>query len=422
MGARVPGETMLKRYPWVVLGVLLVIEILAYVDRNLLAAFAPQITTELGLSDTQFGFLSGVVWVLSFGIMAVFMGSLADRFGRPRIIAVGVFVWSVCTAASGFAESFMQMTVARFFVATGEAALVPAATALFADIFDPRQRSTVNGVFFTGLPLGLGLSFLISGTVGAAIGWRNTYITLGLIGVVISLALAFVHEEREQHPDELGEPFLRQVRAMLSELRRRPAVVSVIAGFVVVHIIFAEMSFLQLWLVRERHADAARIAQHVGLLQIVFGTLGALVGGVAGDRLSLRYRGGHATYPAIAVAVCVPLILGCRFADVGSPLFYAGLAASFFLPLTVYGSTLALIQGRMPASMRSTTVGFTMMSLNVLGIALGSLAAGAASDHMAAQGHPAPLTTVLVVMDCVLALSLLCYLAAARIIASEKRS
>jgi predicted MFS family arabinose efflux permease len=412
---------MLKRYPWVVLGVLLVIEILAYVDRNLLAAFAPEITTELGLSDTQFGFLSGVVWVLSFGIMAVFMGSLADRFGRPRIIAAGVFVWSVCTAASGFAESFMQMTVARFFVATGEAALVPAATALFADIFDPRQRSTVNGVFFTGLPLGLGLSFLISGTVGAAIGWRNTYIALGLIGVVISLALAFVHEEREQHPDELGEPFLRQVRAMLSELRRRPAVVSVIAGFVVVHIIFAEMSFLQLWLVRERHADAARIAQHVGLLQIVFGTLGALVGGVAGDRLSLRYRGGHATYPAIAVAVCVPLILGCRFADVGSPLFYAGLAASFFLPLTVYGSTLALIQGRMPASMRSTTVGFTMMSLNVLGIALGSLAAGAASDHMAARGHLAPLTTVLVVMDCVLALAVLCYFSAARIIAREQR-
>jgi predicted MFS family arabinose efflux permease len=412
---------MLKKYPWVVLGVLLFIEIIAYVDRNLINAFAPQITAELGLSDTRFGFLSGVVWVLSFGIMAVFMGSLADRFGRPRIIAAGVFVWSVCTAASGFAENFTQMTVARFFVATGEAALVPAATALFADIFDPRQRSTVNGVFFTGLPLGLGLSFVISGTVGATLGWRHTYMALGIIGVAISLALAFVHEEREQHPGEIGEPFLRQVRAMLLELSHRPAVVMVIAGFVFVHVVFAEYSFLQLWLVRERHADAAQIAERVGWLQIVFGTLGALIGGFAGDRLSARFRGGHAIYPTIALLVCVPLMLACRLAELGSPLFYAGLAASFFLPLSVYGSTLALIHGRMPVSMRSTTVGFTMMSLNVIGIAAGSLAAGAASDHMTAQGHPAPLTTVLIVMDCVLVLAIVCYVVAGRLIAREPR-
>lgn len=411
---------MLKKYKWVVLGVLLFVEIIAYVDRNLLTAFAPQITTELDLSDTQFGFLSGVVWVLSFGVMAMFMGSLADRFSRPRIIAAGVFVWSVCTVASGFADSFMQMTVARFFVATGEAALVPAATALFADIFDPRQRSTVNGLFFMGLPLGLGLSFVISGTIGATIGWRNTYIVLGALGVVISLLLAVVHEEREQHPEELGEPFVRQVRAVLRELRQQPVVTLSIAGFVFVHIAFAEISFLQLWLVRERHADAAEIARQVGLLQIVAGTLGAVIGGVAGDRLAVRFRGGHATYPVLALLVCVPLMLACRVAPVGSTLFYAGLAASCFLPISVYGSSLALIQSRMPPSMRSTTVGFSMMSLNVVALALGSLAAGAASDHMAAQGHPAPLTTVLIVMDGVLALAVVFYFAAARLIAAER--
>ena len=146
-----------------------------------------------------------------------------------------------------------------------------------------------------------------------------------------------------------------------------------------------------------------------------------MIGGVAGDRLSARFRGGHATYPAIALLVCVPLMLGCRVAELGSPLFYAGLAASFFLPLSVYGSSLTFIQGRMPASMRSTTVGFTMMSLNVMAIAAGNLAAGAASDHMTAQGHPAPLTTVLIAMDCVLALAFVCYFAAARLIARERR-
>jgi MFS family permease len=200
---------MLKRYPWVVLGVLLFINVIAYIDRSLLISFAPAITGELGLSDTQFGFLSGAVWVLSFGFMALFLGSLADRFGRPRIIAAGIFVWSLCTAASGFAENFTQMTVARFFVATGEAALVPAATALLSELFDARHRSTANGIFFIGLPLGLGLAFVISGTVGATIGWRHTYHALGALGLVIAVALTFIHEEREKHPEELGEPFLR---------------------------------------------------------------------------------------------------------------------------------------------------------------------------------------------------------------------
>ncbi len=412
---------MLKRHPWVVLGVLLFINIIAYVDRTLLISFAPAITAELGLSDTQFGFLSGAVWVLSFGFMALFFGSLADRFGRPRIIAAGIFVWSLCTAASGFAESFTQMTVARFFVATGEAALVPAATALLSELFDARHRSTANGIFFIGLPLGLGLAFVISGTFGAAIGWRHTYLALGAVGLAIAVALAFVHEEREAHPEELGEPFLRQIRGVLRELSHRPAVMLVIAGFVIIHVILAELSFLQLWLVRERGADAAQIAARIGWMQIVFGTLGAVVGGIAGDRLSIRFRGGHATYPAIAGLIGVPLMIACRFAEYGSPLFYAGLMASFFLTLSLYGSCLSFIQERMPVSMRSTVIGFTMMSLNILAIALGNLAAGAASDHLTAQGHPAPLTTVLIAMDCVLLLSVVCFIAAARLIAKEQR-
>lgn len=92
---------MLKRYPWVVLGVSLFINIIAYTDRNLLASFAPQVTDEIKLSNTELGFLASVVWVLRSDVMALFLGSLADCFGRPRIVAAGIFVWSLCTAASG---------------------------------------------------------------------------------------------------------------------------------------------------------------------------------------------------------------------------------------------------------------------------------------------------------------------------------
>src|SRR5262252_10326866 len=94
-----------KGSPRAVLITLLVIHVLAHVDRNMLLGFSPQITRDLAISNAQYGFLAGAVWVLSFGFMAVFLGNLADRFSRTKVIACGILIWSVCTAASGAAQN-----------------------------------------------------------------------------------------------------------------------------------------------------------------------------------------------------------------------------------------------------------------------------------------------------------------------------
>ena len=116
-----------KNHPRTVLLALLATHVLAHIDRNMLLGFAPEITRDLALNNAQYGFLTGAVWVLSFGVMAVLLGSIADRFSRTRVMAAGILIWSACTAASGWAHNFEQMAAARFFVASGEAALVPAA-------------------------------------------------------------------------------------------------------------------------------------------------------------------------------------------------------------------------------------------------------------------------------------------------------
>ena len=405
---------ILQRHRWTVLAVLVGINVLAYADRAMITAFAPQITTELGLSDTQYGFLTGMVWVLSFGVMALVLGSMADRYSRPRIIAAGVLVWSVCTAASGWATDFGHMVVARFFVASGEAALVPAATAIIAEIFDEKQRGTVNGLFFVGMPLGIGCAYLVSGTIGVAIGWRHTYHLLGAIGVLVALPLALVPDERSKsaHPEDFGAPFMRQARALLGELASHPNVVLAIAGFVLAHVVFAQNSFLPLWLVRERGAEAAEIARQIGILQIAFGGLGAIVGGLVGDRFA-RLPGGHASFPVLSLAVCVPLMIASRYAALDSVVFKAGMAANFFLPFSLYACTIAILQGDLPERMRATAVGFTMMCLNFFAIAAGTLVAGAVSDHLAAVAHPMPLRTVLLGTDVVTGVALIFYLGSA---------
>ena len=404
-----------KQSPQAMLIALLVIHVIAHIDRNMLLGFSPQITQDLAISNAQYGFLAGAVWVLSFGFMAVFLGSLADRFSRTRVIAAGILIWSVCTAASGAAQSFGQMVAARFFVASGEAALVPAAVSLLMELFKTRRAGTAVGVFFMGIPIGLGLAFVLAGTVGATLGWRGSFYALGVIGMVIGLPALLLKDDRAQLGDaERGAPFGQQLRNVIGLLRGNATVACTVVGFVLMHLAFVGIAFAQLWLVRERGLDAAAMAQKIGLLGIVFGVLGSLVGGVLSDRLARRLPGGHAGFVVLLILICGPLMVAYRFADAGSALFYIGMCAGFFLPLATYGPSLALIQGLTPDAMRSTVTGMTMLLINVFAIAIGNLVVGGISDRMAAAGSGHALTYVLLATDLLVISGALFYALAAR--------
>ncbi len=404
-----------KNNPRAVLCALLAIHVLAHIDRNMLLGFSPQITRDLALSNAQYGFLVGAVWVLSFGVMAVFMGTLADRFSRTRVMAAGILIWSACTAASGAAQSFEHLVAARFFVASGEAALVPAAVSLLVELFQTERRGGAVGIFFMGIPLGIGLSFLLAGTLGASEGWRDTFYLLGVTGVLIAVPLMFLDDRRAaEGVGYRGAPFLRQVRNALAGVRTAPTVLLTIVGFVLVHVVFAGLSFVQLWLVRERGFDAAAVAREIGGLQLVFGVLGSVAGGILSDRFARYIKGGHAGFMVLLVAICGPLMLAYRFAPAGSVLFYVGMCAGFFLRLAMYGPANALIQGLTAPQLRSTVTGFTMLLINVFAIAIGNLVVGAVSDRLSASGSTSALTTVLVATDVLAILSVVFFALAAR--------
>ena len=404
-----------KQSPHAMLITLLVIHVIAHIDRNMLLGFSPQITHDLAISNAQYGFLAGAVWVLSFGFMAVFLGSLADRFSRTRVIAAGILIWSVCTAASGAAQSFGQMVAARFFVASGEAALVPAAVSLLMELFKTRRAGTAVGVFFMGIPIGLGLAFVLAGMLGTSLGWRGSFYALGVIGVIIGLPALLLKDDRAQQGEaERGAPFGQQLRNVVRLLRGNSTVANTVVGFVLVHLAFVGVAFAQLWLVRERGLDAAAMAQKIGLIGIVFGVLGSVVGGVLSDRLAKRLPGGHAGFVVLLILICGPLMVAYRFAEPGSALFYTGMCAGFFLPLATYGPSLALIQGLTPDAMRSTVTGMTMLLINVFAIAIGNLVVGGVSDRLAAAGAGHALTYVLLATDVLVITAAVFYALAAR--------
>jgi len=399
----VPGW---RRSPALVLSVLLVLHVLAQADRNLLVAFSPQITSDLGIGNARYGLLTGAVWVVSFGAMAILMGALADRHARPRVIAGGLAIWSVCTTLSGYAETYPQMVLARLLVASGEAALVPASVSLLVELYPLRQRAGAIGIFFTGIPLGIGASFLLAGTAGRVLDWRDLFHLLGLAGLILAFPLAFCSERRDAAAAPRGARPLQQIRAVAETLAGNPALVRVIAGFVLVHFVFVGFSFLQLWLVRERGMEASLSATRIGALQLVFGLAGSVGGGLLADRLAMRLRGGIPAVISLLIAIGLPLMLLCRLSTPLSPLFYAGLCASFFLPMAVYGPANALVQSFTPPEMRSTVTGFAMLAINLFAISLGNFMAGTVIDEMLAAGFSHPYTAALLATDAVAGLAL----------------
>jgi hypothetical protein len=204
------------------------------------------------------------------------------------------------------------------------------------------------------------------------------------------------------------------MRAMYTALRGNRTVLWTITGFVLAHLVFVGLSFMQLWLVRERGFDTGQVARQLGMLQLVFGVAGSLAGGLLSDRFAPRFAGGHAGFMVALVLVCAPLMIASRLVEPGSAIFWLGLCAGSFLPLALYGPALALIQGLNPVPMRATITGVTMMLINVFAIAIGNLAAGAASDRLTAAGASSPLTMVLLATDLAALLAALFFALAAR--------
>ena len=178
---------------------LTLLNLLNFVDRQLIASFANFIVPDLGLTDTQYGFLTTVPFIVFYSIAGLFMGVLADMVNRPRLIAFGVILWSVFTAFTGAAKGFISMALPRMFIGIGESILTPTSMSLLSDSFPSKRMGFAAGFYYMGVPIGVGVSLLIAGYLGESLGWRNCFYLLGAIGLVLGLsALLFKDRKRKK--------------------------------------------------------------------------------------------------------------------------------------------------------------------------------------------------------------------------------
>src|SRR5262245_13308183 len=195
-------------YARYVLGVLVVVYVFNFLDRQILAILAERIRADLGVTDAELGFLYGTAFAVFFAVFGIPLGRLADVWDRRKLIALGLAVWSLMTALSGFARSFPELALARIGVGIGEASAAPAAFSLLSDYFPPARRATALAVYSSGIYLGAGLGLMIGGQIVARWdaafpdatgpfglrGWQVAFFAVGVPGLLLALWVRTLRE------------------------------------------------------------------------------------------------------------------------------------------------------------------------------------------------------------------------------------
>jgi MFS family permease len=203
-----PAATVGGPYAGYALGVLVVVYVVNFLDRQILSILAEDIRRDLGVSDQDLGFLYGTAFAVFYALFGIPLGRLADVWSRRSLIALGLAVWSGMTALSGLARNFGELALARIGVGIGEASATPAAYSMLSDSFSPARRATVLALYSGGIYLGGGLGLGIGGFIvdawneayaGRAApfglrGWQVAFLAVGLPGLLLAVWVRTLRE------------------------------------------------------------------------------------------------------------------------------------------------------------------------------------------------------------------------------------
>lgn len=206
-------------YSWYVLSVLVIVYILNFIDRQILSILAVDIKADLGLDDSDLGFLGGAAFAVFYALFGIPLGRLADNWSRVKLLSIGLTLWSLMTALSGFARNQAELTLARMGVGVGEATASPTAYSLISDYFPKRQRATALAIYSSGLYLGGGVSLFIGALVVQGwnqaypaggplglVGWQAAFLAVGIPGILVAFWVASLREPERGTMDGLATP------------------------------------------------------------------------------------------------------------------------------------------------------------------------------------------------------------------------
>lgn len=380
---------------WAIVAALFAAYILSFIDRMIIGLLVEPMKADLGVSDTQISLLQGMAFALFYTFAGLPLGRLIDSAPRMKIVAIGVAVWSVTTAACGVAGSYWQLFVARMGVGVGEATLSPAAYSIIADSFPKRRLGLAMGVYGLGSAIGAGLAFMIGAAVikfvaaagevslpiiGVISAWQMAFFVVGLPGLAMAALFALMPEPPRRYTaaDGASAPTWKAIFGYVGRNAGSLLVLFFAVGAVNLAVIGA-VSWLPVLYMRVHGLELASAGYLAGGALIVGGLIGMIGGGLLMDRLS---DGG----PAGRLAFCgvtgfIGLAGGVVFPLVDDPWLAAVAFVAFFSAAAVtIGAAPTVIQQLTPNRMRATVSAGYLFIVNIIGLGLGPTVTAVISD------------------------------------------
>lgn len=367
-----------------VLLLLLGINAVNFFDRQVLSAVAEPIRKEWALSDTDLGWL-GTAFTLLYAAIGIPLGRAADLWNRRWILTAGLSLWSGLTYVSGLCRGFWSLFAARLGVGVGEAACAPAATSVIGDLFRPAERGRAMSVFMVGLPIGIALGYVVSGTIAGHFGWRAAFFVAGIPGLVLAGISLLMCEPRRGLSEAATLGTERRSGSPYLIVLTIPTMWWIIAsGAVHNFAMYALSSFLPAFLVRYHHASVQTAGFVSGIVIGSLGAAGMLLGGWLGDIIFRRRPDGRMLAAGVAALISVPAGLLALNVPQGALAAFTVLQGTACLFLYVYYATVyASIHDVVEPSLRGTAMAMSFFAMYLLGASLGPLGAGWLSDFLA---------------------------------------
>jgi MFS family permease len=348
--------------PRTALIVLTALNLLNYVDRNVLFAVQPLVQDEFHLSNVQIGYLTSA-FLGFYTLAAPFVGPLADRYSRRVIIALGGIFWSALTLLTAVTHTYTELLIRHTLVGVGEATFVTIAPTFVADLFAEERRGRILGVFYLAIPVGSAAGYLLGGNLAPHYGWRFPFYIAAAPGFLLALGVLFLKEPERGQFDSLAET---AERGTLFGLLRNPAFLTSTLGM-------AAMTFslggIQVWMPKFLYSDRGyTLAQAnfaFGIIIVVDGIVASLAGGWLGDYLLPRMKSSYYLISAASMLLGVPVMIVALF--VKGPLMIPAIAvAAFFLLLNTAPLNAAVINS-VGAHIRATALAVNIFIIHLLG-------------------------------------------------------
>lgn len=356
---------------------LLAVNLLNYIDRQVLYAVFPLVKSDLKLSDASLGLL-GSAFMLFYMFAAPIFGVMGDRFSRAKMAAGGLALWSLATIGAGFSVGYRSLLSSRTLVGVGEAAFGTISPGLVSDLFSREERGRVLSYFFLAIPVGSALGYLLGGMLGQRFGWQAAFLAVGVPGLILTLPLWFLREpDRGASSERKG--VLTLPANWTSLFSNRSFIVNTLSMAAMTFALGGLAQWLPMFLCRVHGLDVGRGNTIFGAITVVAGIAGTLAGGRLGDWWQRRSAKGYLIVSGLGFLIGIPAST-CALLVTSLPISLSCMfVAEFFLFFNT-GPLNTVIVNVTPRGIRATAFAVNIFFIHALGDAVSPAVIGRLSD------------------------------------------